>query len=295
MDDLLRVRLAADGGVVVSAQLARLGLDANAARRLVRRGDLVRVRCGAFVDGEVWERADLTTRHGLTARAVLTGLDAYAASHLTALVLHGLPVLTTDLGEVHVVQVGRGRARRSGALRVHPAVPASSVTTRQRVAVVTPAVAVLQAADLSLRAGLVGADAGLRTGLVTSGDLCALARSGPARQVAALASPHSESPGESWTRLVLAGLGVEAEQQVEIRDRDGRFVARVDFLVRAAGLVIEFDGAVKYAGAEGRDALVREKRREDALRALGYRVVRITWADLRDPARLVRLLRPAAA
>ncbi len=158
-----------------------------------------------------------------------------------------------------------------------------------------PALAVLQAADLSLRAGLVEADAGLRTGAVAQHDLQRLASSGAARQTAALASPLSESPGESWTRLVLAGLGVAAEQQVEIRDREGRFVARVDVLVRAERLVIEFDGVVKYAGAEGRDALVREKRREDALRALGYRVVRLAWADLHDPARLLGLVRPEAA
>ena len=49
--------------------------------------DLVRVRCCAFVDGQVWERVDTTTDHGLTARAVLTGPDGSAASHLTALVL----------------------------------------------------------------------------------------------------------------------------------------------------------------------------------------------------------------
>ena len=172
---------------------------------------------------------------------------------------------------------------------------AHEVSSRHGVRVVVPALAVVQSADLSLRAGLVGADAGLRTGALELRDLRRLAASGPARQVAALASPLSESPGESWTRLVLAGIGVEAEQQVEIHDHAGRFVARVDFLVAAERLVIEFDGAVKYAGADGRDALVHEKRREDALRALGYRVVRLTWADLHDPARLMALPRPMAA
>jgi hypothetical protein len=52
---------------------------------------------------------------------------------------------------------------------------------------------------------------------------------------------------------------------------------------------------VKYAGADGREALVREKRREDALRALGFRVVRLTWADLRRPERILAMLRRAAA
>jgi len=47
--------------------------------------------------------------------------------------------------------------------------------------------------------------------------------------------------------------------------------------------VVEFDGAVKYAGADGRAALVAEKLREDRLRALGYEVVRIVWSDLARP------------
>ena len=120
----------------------------------------------------------------------------------------------------------------------------------------------------------------------------AAAATDPTRSlVLSLASALSESPGESWTRLVLAGLGVEAEQQAEIRGPDGRFVARVDFLVRGERLVIEFDGAMKYDGLEGRRALVSEKRREDELRSLGYRVVRLTWADLADPGRVLALLR----
>ena len=59
--------------------------------------------------------------------------------------------------------------------------------------------------------------------------------------------------------------------------------------------MVEFDGAVKYAGADGREALVREKRREDALRAMGYEVVRVTWADLTHPEVVVALVRRALA
>ncbi|MEP6651128.1 MAG: DUF559 domain-containing protein [Lapillicoccus sp.] len=91
-------------------------------------------------------------------------------------------------------------------------------------------------------------------------------------------------------RLVLVGLGIEAEQQVPIYDDQGRFDARVDFLIRAEGVVVEFDGVLKYEGAQGRDALVREKRREDALRALGFRVVRLTWSDLYHPERVLAML-----
>ena len=75
-----------------------------------------------------------------------------------------------------------------------------------------------------------------------------------------------------------------------IRDHDGRFVARVDVLLPGLRIVVEVDGAVKYARFDGRNALMRVKRREDALRALGYRVVRLTWSDLRRPERVLAAL-----
>ena len=51
-------------------------------------------------------------------------------------------------------------------------------------------------------------------------------------------------------------------------------------------MVIEFDGKIKYGGVGGLQALVDEKAREDRLRALGYEIVRLTWADLARPGRV---------
>ena len=87
-----------------------------------------------------------------------------------------------------------------------------------------------------------------------------------------LAGAASESPGETLTRLVLLALNVgEVVQQAHI-PLVGGGSARVDFLLPDSGLVVEFDGIVKYGGADGREALVREKRREDAIRAAGHPV-----------------------
>lgn len=57
-------------------------------------------------------------------------------------------------------------------------------------------------------------------------------------------------------------------------------------------MIGEFDGKVKYGrllkpGETPGDTVFREKRREDALRELGYIVVRWIWDDLLHPARLV--------
>ena len=77
-----------------------------------------------------------------------------------------------------------------------------------------------------------------------------------------------------------------------IRDETGTVIARVDFLFQAQRVVVEFDGAVKYGGAaqRGQMALIAEKRREDAIRRLGYVVVRLTWADLASPERVRALI-----
>ena len=96
-----------------------------------------------------------------------------------------------------------------------------------------------------MTAGLIAADAAVRRELTTPDRLLTEVESRrlgyAAYRVADLASGLSESPGESWTRMVLAGFGLEAQQQVEIRDDHGRFVARVDFLLAELGVVVEFD------------------------------------------------------
>jgi very-short-patch-repair endonuclease len=166
---------------------------------------------------------------------------------------------------------------------------------------VSAALAVVQVAARSVPSGLVAVDAALHRGLVTDAHLTAAAERavlGPrqrGRVAAALgmADRSCESPGESLTRMLLSGLGLAFRTQVNLRDSLGH-IGRVDFLV-GDRVVVEFDGMVKYDGADGRDALAAEKQREDRLRAAGYEVVRLTWADLKDPERVARLIRQATA
>jgi very-short-patch-repair endonuclease len=53
-------------------------------------------------------------------------------------------------------------------------------------------------------------------------------------------------------------------------------------------LIVEVDGRVKYTA----DELWREKRRQERLERLGYRVVRVMWSDVVHdwPATLRRIL-----
>ncbi|SMY12982.1 hypothetical protein BJEO58_02590 [Brevibacterium jeotgali] len=145
---------------------------------------------------------------------------------------------------------------------------------------------------------------GMRDRLTEAIEECSGLR-GVSRARAALASATglAESVSESLAlhRLKEHGLS-DVRQQVVIRDSENTAIGRVDFLVEASDstpVVIEVDGAVKYAGHHLVDAAVednplfREKKREDALRRMGYRVVRLVWADLWDSSRLRTRLREA--
>ena len=65
----------------------------------------------------------------------------------------------------------------------------------------------------------------------------------------------------------------------------GRGVYAQAFCVKRPDLPVEEEGRLH-------DAVLREKRREDEIRELtGWRVIRLTWADLQHPERTIRRLR----
>lgn len=114
------------------------------------------------------------------------------------------------------------------------------------------------------------------------------------RLVAAQADARSESPGESAVRFILWAYGFPTPQpQVPIDTRLGVFWADLGW--PEWGLMIEYDGLVKYRGLAGggpSEVVVAEKRRQDAIEEEGCTVLRVTRADLRPPGALVaRVLR----
>jgi hypothetical protein len=91
-----------------------------------------------------------------------------------------------------------------------------------------------------------------------------------------------------------AGLA-PTDLQVAIYDAEG-LGGYADFGWLPLMVLGEFDGRQKYGeGSDSADVLWREKRREDRFRALGFEVVRWTWADLLDPALFTARLRAALA
>ena len=95
-----------------------------------------------------------------------------------------------------------------------------------------------------------------------------------------------------WVLLALSALPMP-ETQVVLRDRDGTFVARVDFAWRAPRLVVEADG---FAFHSDREAYRRDRERLKALERLGWRVLRFTWEDVRSrPDHVVTTVRACLA
>lgn len=291
---------ASQSGAFCSAQAHLLGVDDLELYRLVREGVLLRVRRGAFVCADAVSGLTPEQLYAVQSRAVLLSRgDPGWVSHYAALALAGLPLVHLDLSRFDLCAEVR-REFRNGNVVTHP-LPAGEPTVLVGGvrSISTESAVVLTAVRHGLKPGVVAADAAMHHGLL---DVSGLSRAttrlalgvrgrAKASRLLQLVDASSESPGESLTRMLLVGLGARFTTQVDLRDQQG-LIGRVDFLVEQR-IVLEFDGLVKYDGVQGREALAAEKRREDRLRAAGYEVVRLTWADLQAPSRLALLLRQA--
>lgn len=112
------------------------------------------------------------------------------------------------------------------------------------------------------------------------------------RRVVDLADGRAESPGETRLREALRWMGLVATPQFRIED--GAFLAFVDLYIEEHQLAIEFDGFVKYGRLDPlatqptpADVVVAEKIREDHIRELGHRFLRVIWRDM-DELRALR-------
>jgi very-short-patch-repair endonuclease len=103
-----------------------------------------------------------------------------------------------------------------------------------------------------------------------------------------LLDDRSESPAESALRVILLQGGFTGMVPNHIvRDRRGRFVARVDLAFPAARVAVEYEGDYHRTEAgRWRKDMIRIRR----LEAAGWRVLRVNADDLRDPTHLLILL-----
>lgn len=116
-------------------------------------------------------------------------------------------------------------------------------------------------------------------------------RAGRVGVVLPLVDGRSQSPPESWVRVacVRAGLPVPVPQFVVLRE--GEFLGQVDLAWPEARLIVEYEGPHHFDELQIR----RDDRRYARLVAAGWRVIRLSAADLRDMDAVVVRIRRALA
>ncbi|MGB3257189.1 MAG: type IV toxin-antitoxin system AbiEi family antitoxin domain-containing protein [Ornithinimicrobium sp.] len=309
--------------VFTASEAYTVGLDAGTIHRLCRRGEVIRLASGTYTSAEVWSTADPIERHLLLAASRCAALEgrgdiSLALSHDSAAAWWGLPLLCTPK-RGHLTLCGPGAARTRAEYTVHRRYGVDQCSTyrsvdtdsaeyprlghpRVQVRTVSPVLAAFGVAETrGFLAGVVALDGALHSAKAQPEDAVGWLsrlrrRPGMAtiRSVVKAADALAESPLETQARVVLQSLGYRPRLQARLLSTDGHFVARVDLLIEDLGVVVEVDGRVKYQQHNSTQALVSEKRRENAIVDLGYAVFRLEHHHLADPKAIDACIQQAA-
>jgi predicted transcriptional regulator of viral defense system len=279
-------------GVVSRAQLRETGFSDEAIDRRVGRGRLRAVHRGVYAAG----RRGLSKR-GLILSAVLACGDLAVASHRSAAMLWDL-----DSPGRWVEVTAPTQRRRDPAVRCHRGtIPGDERTVADGIPVTTVARTLLDLAAVvsGARLAQVVAIAEERR-LADSPSLPDLmrryrGRRGQARLRAVLAR-FGTGASVAWSELEVRFAEFcrrhdlpEPHRNVAIETAAGTLI--VDCLWPDARLVVELDSHAHHSDWE---AAERDRARDAALTALGYRIVRVTWRRLHtDEQRLAAEIRSA--
>lgn len=283
--------------------------DPSAARHQQRElaaGRLVRVGHGAFVDRAAWDAASEWDRHIVRVVAASGRSPRLYASHASAVVLHRLPWITPVPDRPTMTDPVRATSQRTRF--VDKIAPGASGRLLVAVEDVPVTGLIDTAVDVAVRydraRALAVADAVVRRGVPRSVLIDRYAERRPVRahrraeQVLELASGLSESAGESVTHLVMRDVGCPPPVQQHAFHDDSGHIGRVDFWFPDQGVIVEFDGLVKYrdptmrGGRSAEEVVIAEKIREDRLRAVPgvHHVLRPIWRDVSPGGRFPVML-----
>jgi very-short-patch-repair endonuclease len=262
-------------GIVTAAQLAAAGLSADAVRHRVRRGLLIRRHRGVYQVGPIaapWARE--------MAAVLAAGRNAALSHHSAAAVWDLRPA---HPGDVHVTVTGQSRHRPG--LRIHRS-HSLNAAVHHGLRLTTPARTLTDlAVELTERDLARAAEQAQILRLTDHATLIAQTGRGAARLRRALTTEPALTRSEAERRLlelVRAARLPAPEANVRVAGHE------VDLLWRAQRVIVEVDGFA-YHGT--RAAFERDRRRDAALLAAGYRVIRLTWRQItEEPAAVAALL-----
>lgn len=289
----------AQGGVLMRHQARQAGYTPDEINFLLRRGEWVSLRRGAYAERARVEAMSAEQRHLALIHAVARSLRTPAVvSHVSAALLHGLPTWGLDLSEVHISRHNLHASRHEAGVHHHRGDLADGeVASVDGVRVTCLARTVLDTARIaSFESAVVVADAAFARdpkAQTRALDRLNTMRDWPgARQagsVVEFADGRSESVGESRCRVCFREAGLPRPVlQHEVFTPNGRLIGRSDFAFLELRTLGEFDGKSKYLrdlrpGETPGDVVWREKKREDRLREQGFEVGRVVWAELDRP------------
>ncbi len=271
---------AAQGGVITRRQLRDSTCSDRTISRMIQRGALQRITRGGvyLVGGTPWSAAARTWAGVLMTDGVL--------GFTSAAVLWGMEVEAPPFVQV-IVPTSR-RPRPPDWVRVHRSfVPSSEVVRRDGLPVTSRArTAIDLIGHLPRRDAIRFADRALQRSWVTRNQL--------ERRLV----DESFKPGNRNLRTVLHASSAAAASEAERRlhqllrrarlvgwaanhpVRDGsRVVAVIDVAFEQLRLAIEVDGWAFHSDV---DRFRRDRQRQNDLVALGWTVLRFTWADLSE-------------
>jgi very-short-patch-repair endonuclease len=270
-------------GVVSSAQLLAAGLGKRAVAHRVTHGRLVRLHRGVYQVGPV------PAPRGAEMAAVLACGAGTRLSHHTAGDLWGF---RPHAGDIHVTVPGEARRLRPG-LQIHRALSLDAAV-HDGLPLTTPARTLLDLARCLPQHQLDRAvEQAQLMNLVSRGELEALL--GNQRGSRALCRALHDEPTLTRSEAERRLLELVRAARLPRPGTNVRLLGfEVDLLWPAQRLVVEVDG---FAFHSSRAAFERDRRRDTALQAARYRVVRLTWRQITlEPhavvAQLATLLHP---
>jgi Transcriptional regulator, AbiEi antitoxin len=277
------------GELFTRAQAVAAGEHDRTLTRLVRTGAITRVARGVYRTGT----ASLPDPEAIVHSLKVT------MSHTSATAWYGA-ALVTPLSQLHLTAPRcRGRwVDELPGVRIHRAdLRDDEMCQVQRIRTTSPMRTALDLTrSLATAEAVASLDNMCRLGLITSQHLettaVGLAR-GPGRKravsAAQLVDPRAESVFESMNRVEMALAGLPAPiPQLDIYDRDGHWIARVDFGWPNHRVILECDG---WEFHNNRDSFERDRRRWTALTRAGWKVVVVTWrATIDDPPYLIDVM-----
>lgn len=295
-------------GVFLRREILELGHTDRDITRLVSCGEWHRVRSGAFVAGTTWRAASDATRFRLFSFAALRKAQTeVAASHASAVALHGGPLWGIDRSVAHLTRLDGRTGRKERGIQQHRGtLVEGDLVTAGPFQITHPTRTALELTTVAtVDASLCVVNDFLHRRLTTKDALeeryatmTQWPNTLPTDIVLRLCDPRMESVGETRTDLLCYRQGLPRPvPQLEVYDENEVLIGRVDFAWPDLGVFLEFDGREKYLkyrrrGESMEDAILREKRREDEIRRVtGWRCIRITWADLQHPEILAAKIR----